>query len=395
MNLRLCAALAIWIGLGLPARAHDFWIVPSGFRPATGERVSVQLEVGQRFESDAVPRNPEKIEAFFAVDARGSRIPVEGIDGSSPAGFLRARTAGLAWIGYRSRTTAIEQNGARFEAYSARKARRIALARERAGTNGLPGKEIYSRCAKALIRVGDDSGRTVRSDPRLPLEIVAEAGRRQRARTSPVRVLCEVALSKARSSAACRRRIRRRDPRPDGRGGSRAVRARPRAAPASCASCTWSRLRATRAPTGRASGRRSSSSGPSPPTSLPRASRRSRRRLRQPEADAQVLDEVDLDVAREDARRTPAARSRARASASWSAPDRSRIALEREGFAGRPAHPRAEDRPRRRDLRARHRSCSRAASWTSKSPPVSSLRARSPGSRGRRNRGRSARRARR
>lgn len=177
MTLRPCAALAIWIGLGLPARAHDFWIAPSGFRPAAGERVSVELEVGQRFEGDAVPRNPEKIEAFFAVDARGSRIPVEGIDGSSPAGFLRARTAGLAWIGYRSRTTPIEQNGAKFEAYLREEGLDgIALARERARTSGLPGKEIYSRCAKALIRVGDGGGddgfdRILG----LPLEIVAEA----------------------------------------------------------------------------------------------------------------------------------------------------------------------------------------------------------------------------
>ena len=198
MARRFTVAFAAWIGLGVPALAHDFWIAPSGFRPAVGERVSVELLVGQRFQGDAVPRNPEKIEAFFAVDGRGSRIPVEGIDGGSPAGYLRARTEGLAWIGYRSRPTAIEQNGPKFDAYLREEGLdAVALARDRSGTTGLPGKEIYSRCAKALIRVGAVTGDAADANEGfdrilgLPLEIVAESSPFAPAASLPVRVLHE------------------------------------------------------------------------------------------------------------------------------------------------------------------------------------------------------------
>ena len=402
MNLRLSAALATWIGLGLPARAHDFWIVPSGFRPATGERLSVQLEVGRRFEGDAVPRNPEKIEAFFAVDARGSRIPVEGIDGSSPAGFLRARTAGLAWIGYRSRTTAIEQNGAKFEAYLREEGLDgIALARERAGTSGPRQGDLLALRQGADPRRRRIGRRRLRSDPR--------SAARDRRRGEPVGSERELPGARPLPGSPSRRRARRlhveggsrrRGPRPDGRGGSRAVRAR-----------LERRLPRARRAHGPGSARLGRRLGELLGVSRLRAALVLRLRdlaqhdgrvgaLRQAEAEAQTLARptVDLDVAREDARRPPAAREsrcvRARPRRPRSRPRISRSSAP--GFAASPSASARRDRPGRRDLaRATARLLARRRPGRRRArrcPPCARGR---PGSRGRRGRGRSARRARR
>src|SRR5207248_2183584 len=46
------------------ASAHDFWIEPSNFRPAVGERVAAALRVGQKLAGDPLPRIPMLIDRF-------------------------------------------------------------------------------------------------------------------------------------------------------------------------------------------------------------------------------------------------------------------------------------------------------------------------------------------
>lgn len=146
-----------WILLGLlaaPAAAHDFWIEPSSFRPAPGERVAVRLRVGERLQGDPVPRNPERIERFAAVGQAGES-EVAGIAGSDPAGWTSPAGPGLHWIVYDSSHARVELAGPRFDEYLAEEG--LERIRElRQGGEG-PVREIYSRCAKSLLRVGEGS----------------------------------------------------------------------------------------------------------------------------------------------------------------------------------------------------------------------------------------------
>src|SRR5262249_9783490 len=136
-----------------PLLAHDFWIEPDSFRPQAGTVLAVHLRVGQNLEGDLVPRADHLIDRFVMVSESGE-VPIVGPDAGEPAGRVRPGTPGGAVIAYRSLTTPIELEAAKFEAYL-RDEGLESIIDERAarGDRAKPGKEIYSRCAKSLLRV--------------------------------------------------------------------------------------------------------------------------------------------------------------------------------------------------------------------------------------------------
>lgn len=140
--------------LAAPAAAHDFWIEPSSFRPAPGERVAVRLRVGENLKGDAVPRNPGRIERFAAVGPAGE-TEVTGIEGVDPAGWASPAGPGLHWLVFDSNHASVEQTGPKFDSYLEEEGLERIRGLRKAGEG--PVKEIYSRCAKSLLRVGDGS----------------------------------------------------------------------------------------------------------------------------------------------------------------------------------------------------------------------------------------------
>ena len=76
------------------ARAHDFWIEPSTFRPAVGQMVSTTLRVGQEFVGDPIPRSAQFIDSFVVRDGSNER-EVIGFENRDPAGYLRIEQPGL------------------------------------------------------------------------------------------------------------------------------------------------------------------------------------------------------------------------------------------------------------------------------------------------------------
>jgi uncharacterized GH25 family protein len=77
-------------------------------------------------------------------------------DGANPAGMARIEAPGLYVIGYRSKGTRIELEAAKFEAYLREEGLgHVVQSRAERGESGKSGREIYSRCAKALLSAGD------------------------------------------------------------------------------------------------------------------------------------------------------------------------------------------------------------------------------------------------
>jgi uncharacterized GH25 family protein len=172
-------ALVLLALLGLfvvgPVLAHDFWIEPSTFRPAQGGRVAVRLRVGQGLQGDPVPREPQRIERFAAVGGMGE-TGVPGVPGMDPAGWVSPSSPGLLWIVYDSSHETVQLDSAKFDSYLGEEGlERIRKLRPAANTG--PVKEIYSRCAKSLLSVGDIGGKGGTGYDRvlgLELELVAE-----------------------------------------------------------------------------------------------------------------------------------------------------------------------------------------------------------------------------
>lgn len=151
MNLWVAAALILAVG---PLAAHDFWILPGTFTPEVGTTVALALRVGDRLRGEPVLADRKQIERFFAVGPTGEALV--GIrQGSEPAGYALIEAPGLWIIGYRSRPSPISLPAEQFERYLADEGlERIAVARAAHAESGLPGREIFSRCAKSLLEAG-------------------------------------------------------------------------------------------------------------------------------------------------------------------------------------------------------------------------------------------------
>lgn len=151
----LAPVAAVLLGMAAAARAHDFWIEPSSFTPTPGEGVTLRLLVGERFAGESVPRSDAMIVRFVIAGPEGE-VAVRGAEGSDPAGIALVGKAGLHVVGYHSRPTAIEIDAGKFESYLATEGlERVSALRAARGESDQPGRERYSRNARALLAAGD------------------------------------------------------------------------------------------------------------------------------------------------------------------------------------------------------------------------------------------------
>jgi Domain of unknown function (DUF4198) len=171
---RTAAALAA-AALSLPTlRAHDMWIAPTTFFPALGQIVGAKLRVGQDLLGDPLPRDPALINQFVVEDASG-RKPLVGRDGSDPAGYLRAGTAGLLVVGYLSNASPVELAPEKFNQYLKEEGLdAVAALRARRNEAGAKARELFSRCAKSLVLAGFPSESQGDRTLGFTLELVAE-----------------------------------------------------------------------------------------------------------------------------------------------------------------------------------------------------------------------------
>lgn len=140
---------------GVPAVAHDFWIRPSTFAPAVGGEVAVSLEIGHAGESEAYARNPARIENFTIAGpgVGGPARDIPGAPGAHPAGQVSLPGRGVYVIGYRSNHAKSALAAERFESYLREEGlEKVVEARAAAGDSEKAGVELYSRCAKSLVR---------------------------------------------------------------------------------------------------------------------------------------------------------------------------------------------------------------------------------------------------
>jgi uncharacterized GH25 family protein len=173
----LFAAL-LW---ALPLAAHDFWIVPSSFRPAVASPLALRLRVGEHLRGDPVPRDTAQVDRFvlFGPRPEDAETPIPGVTGSDPAGFTRVQEAGLYTVVYRSHRTRIDLPPEKFdEALRLEGLERILALRKSRGESLKPSTEVFSRCAKALLLVGQPAtpggGAAFDRPAGMPLELIPE-----------------------------------------------------------------------------------------------------------------------------------------------------------------------------------------------------------------------------
>ncbi|MGI8783990.1 MAG: DUF4198 domain-containing protein [Acidobacteriota bacterium] len=151
---RFLISSAVMLLLLAELAAHDFWIEPSSFRPAVGSLVAARLRVGEKLQGDPVQRSAMRIQRFF-ITGPGGEKPMAGRDGEDPAGLARIDGSGVMVIGYRSNTSHVELDPEKFEQYLREEGlEQIIARRAELGHGPRKVREIYSRCAKALLAAG-------------------------------------------------------------------------------------------------------------------------------------------------------------------------------------------------------------------------------------------------
>ena len=171
--------VTLWLMLGTVTglSAHEMWIEPTSFSVDLGRVLGVKLRVGDNFHGDPIPRTESMIDRFVVADTNGTR-EVVGREGADPAGLLRVTAMGLMVVGYQSKPNPVTLPGPTFTSYLKEQALEAVLAARRArGQTDAEGREVFTRCAKALVAGSAGLAGSVMGDRALgfTLELVAEA----------------------------------------------------------------------------------------------------------------------------------------------------------------------------------------------------------------------------
>lgn len=169
----VCAIIGMTL-VASPACAHEFWIEPHEFRVVPEAEIRADLRVGQDFKGDAFPYIPSRFAAFRLHDRLGE-ADVDGIAGDLPALSLTPRAEGLSLFTYVSGGERIRfRDWDEFASYLALEGLDAIPALHDA--RGLPRddiSELYTRCAKTLVAVGDSGDDEDRATG-MRLELVAD-----------------------------------------------------------------------------------------------------------------------------------------------------------------------------------------------------------------------------
>lgn len=154
------ASVALIAGTAL---AHDFWIQPSRFWIGAGEPTSLGIVVGHGPARQRWVLRLNRVVALFSIGPGGRRTDQSGAlsQGTyAPDAELAFATPGVHVIAFENSPSLNNLPAARFNDYLQAEGILPAIEwRQRTSTTDQPGREIYSRRAKALVQVGPPSAR--------------------------------------------------------------------------------------------------------------------------------------------------------------------------------------------------------------------------------------------
>lgn len=172
-----CLLLAAALGLSTPAWAHDFWLQPSRFKVAPGAADPITIQVGHGQYRSRWSGQTERVLRFSAIGPRGE-VDLRGSLKQEQVrdGLISFPEAGEQMLVFQSNHATSVLPSIRFNDYLKVEGLTPAIQlRARTGKTDAPGREIYSRCAKALMQIGpyvEGQKRQVTTPVGLPLEIV-------------------------------------------------------------------------------------------------------------------------------------------------------------------------------------------------------------------------------
>lgn len=154
---RLCL---LFLGAGIaasPAAAHDFWVQPLAFQAPAATPVPFTIQVGHGTFRQRWGAAIDRIKRFDAIGPKGSRNQLSVLlpPGGPSDGAISFAEPGTHVIVLETNHALSELPSIRFNDYLKVEGLAPALAfRDRTHATDSPGREQYSRRAKALVQVG-------------------------------------------------------------------------------------------------------------------------------------------------------------------------------------------------------------------------------------------------
>ena len=175
MNRKKILALAFLLGFFALAQAHEYWIMPNRFFLAPGEQVLLVAMVGENYEGEKWGGGNRKLTSFKHYALSGVVDEMKSIQRDSSKVDIDALTLlqeGTHLMTFTTTNQFIALEPQKFNEYLKDDGLEDVIAfREKNSESGLKSRELYRRCAKVLLQVGEKTDTTFKTPVDLALDI--------------------------------------------------------------------------------------------------------------------------------------------------------------------------------------------------------------------------------
>lgn len=179
----MLAGAMLWIAVGIPVAAHEFWIMPATFELKKDTPVELNLFVGQFFDGELVPLSLEYVTVVLHYSTLGKMNITSRVPRSSKSGMqIPFASGGTHLLAIDTHPNRVELSADKFNYYLHDEGLDSIIAmRDAAGKSAMPSRERYRRHIKTLLSVDGKSDDTVlmRTGQRLEIIPLADPFRRQ------------------------------------------------------------------------------------------------------------------------------------------------------------------------------------------------------------------------
>ena len=165
--------LAALLTISLLATAHEFWLQPAFFFVNPGATVPVDIRVGESYEGEPSEGKKNRIVTYKHYSAADSTELSPKLVGDNYGSVsLKLTQPGTHLLVFANTPKFIELKPKEFLAYLKEDGLdNVVAARQQQGQTDKPGRELYRRCAKSLIQVGDQPDNTYARPTNLVIDI--------------------------------------------------------------------------------------------------------------------------------------------------------------------------------------------------------------------------------
>ncbi|MFD2569183.1 DUF4198 domain-containing protein [Spirosoma soli] len=169
---KVLIASSLLISLG--ALGHEFWLQPSRFFVRPGDEISLQVLVGEHFSGERSEGKKNRIISYRHHAATGTADITPTLTGDTYSDVLVSlNTEGTHLFTFMNTPKFLSMKADSFLLYLQEDGLdNIITARQQQGESNKPSRELYQRCAKSLVQVGDTPDRTFSKNTGMTLEII-------------------------------------------------------------------------------------------------------------------------------------------------------------------------------------------------------------------------------